>query len=76
MVLGVADETLSLDIRHKPTESGSSIAVKPKAFLASGSASVVVDNEDLEGMEATLVIVDANGVLVAQMTVFIGGAGN
>ena len=34
---------------------------------------MVVEDEDLEGREATLVLIDANGSLVAQVATVIGG---
>jgi hypothetical protein len=36
---------------------------------------VVVENEDLEGQAATLVLLDANGRLAAQAATVIGGEG-
>lgn len=74
-VLGVPNETLTLDIRQRPADPGSSVVVRPKFFAASGSASVVVDNEDLKGTEATLVIINEMGATVCQITINIGGEG-
>ena len=75
VVLAVPNETLTLDIRQKPADPGSTVVVRPKPFAASGSASVVVENEDLEGAKATLVIVDGLGATVGQVTIDIGGEG-
>ena len=72
-VLAVPDESLKIDIRQKPADPNSSIVVKPKPVSVAGSASVVVDNEDLEGTTATLVVIDDTGGVVAQMSVYIGG---
>jgi hypothetical protein len=38
-----------------------------------GTASVIVENEDLEGQEATIVIIDPEGALVTQIATVIGG---
>lgn len=72
-VLVDPDKSLKLDIRQQPADPNSSVAVRPKPFSISGSASVVVDNEDLEGTEATMVVIDGSGVIVAQIAVKIGG---
>ena len=72
-VIAVPNETLTLDIRQQPAALDSTVVVKPKLFSASGSASVVVDNEDLEGTEATLVIINEIGAAVGQVTISIGG---
>jgi hypothetical protein len=74
-VIAVPNETLTLDIRQQPANPGSTVVVKPKPFSASGSASVVVDNEDLEGTKATLVIINEIGSAVGQVTISIGGEG-
>jgi hypothetical protein len=74
-VLAVPSETLTLDIRQQPADPASTVVVKPKPFSASGSASVVVDNADLEGIAATLVIINEIGATVGQVTISIGGEG-
>lgn len=74
-VLAVPNESLTLDIRLQPANPSSTVVVKPKPFSVSGSASVVVDNEDLEGSEATLVIINENGATVGQVSISIGGVG-
>ena len=64
---------LSLDVRTQAGDSLSSVVLGVKQLKDNGTASVVVENEDLEGREATLVLLDANGTLVAQITTVIGG---
>ena len=64
---------LLLDVRSQAGNSLSSLVVGVKPIKDNGTASVVVENEDLEGEEAAVVLVDANGVLVAQMAAVIGG---
>ncbi len=65
---------LSLDIRGQAGNSLSSVVVGVKPLKTNGTASVVVENEDIEGREATIVLIDTNGSLVAQIaTVICGG---
>lgn len=66
-------EGLSLDVRTQPGNAVSSIVVGTKALKSNGTASVVVEDEDLEGSPATVVLIDNNGGLVAQMATVIGG---
>ena len=47
--------------------------VGSKPLKDNGTASVVVEDEDMEGREATVVLIDANGSLVAQIATVIGG---
>lgn len=64
---------LLLDIRSQAGNSASSVVVGVKSFKDSGKASVVVEDDDMEGREATVVLIDENGSLVAQMGTVIGG---
>jgi hypothetical protein len=64
---------LSLDIRLQAGDTSSSVAVAMKSIKDNGTASVVVENEALEGQKAVLVLVDANGSLIAQLNTVIGG---
>jgi len=61
------------DIRMKPGDAASSVAVKAKPLKKDGTASVIVEDEDMEGCGATLVLIDDNGALVAQVATVIGG---
>ncbi|MEB3189722.1 MAG: BREX-1 system phosphatase PglZ type B [Snowella sp.] len=63
---------LSLDIRTHPGNSASSVVLSVKEFKANGTASVVVENEDLEGQSAYLILLDANNQVIAQYPVEIG----
>ena len=56
----------SLDMRTQAGNPATSIVMDPKPFKEDGTSSVVVKNEDLQGREATIVILDAEGHLVAQ----------
>lgn len=65
----------SLDIRLLAGEPDSSVLLgeKAKKLNDSGMASVVVENEDLEGRTVTLVLLDDKGGLIAQTASVIGG---
>jgi hypothetical protein len=64
---------LSLDVRTQPGEAISSIVVAPKPLKANGTASVVVENEELEDHSATIILVDEKGKLIAQVGTVVGG---
>ena len=63
---------LSADVRREAGNSGSSVVVARKAFSAHGACSLIIENEDLEGQMAYLVVLDEYGVLLAQRAVKIG----
>lgn len=63
---------LSLDVRTQPGNPLSSVVVSAKHLKDNGTASVVVENEELEGQEATIVLLDANGGVVTQSATVIG----
>lgn len=64
--------SLTADIRNNPGDPASSVVVGVKPFKSNGTASLVVENEDLEGQSAFLVILDEKNNLVAQQAVTIG----
>jgi hypothetical protein len=64
---------LSLDIRKQPGDVSSSVVVGMKSLKDNGTASVVVENEALDGKAAFIVLVDNEGSLVAQLDTVIGG---
>jgi hypothetical protein len=64
---------LSLDVRRQAGNSSSSVVLGVKPLKDNGTASVVVEDEDMEGIEATVVLIDLNGSLVAQVATVIGG---
>ncbi|MBM9537890.1 BREX-1 system phosphatase PglZ type B [Desulfobulbus alkaliphilus] len=64
---------LSFDVRSQAGNSLSSVVVGSKPLKDNGTASVVVEDEDMEGREATVVLIDTNGALVAQIATIIGG---
>lgn len=64
---------LSLDIRTQPGDASSSIVMNQKPFKENAISSVVVENEELRESQATIVLIDENGELVAQSDTVIGG---
>ena len=64
---------LLLDIRMQPGNAVSSVVVSSKPLTDHGTASVVVEDEELFGKNATLVLLDASGELMAQVVTVIGG---
>jgi hypothetical protein len=65
--------SLMLDIRKQAGNASSSIVMNVKPIKTSGLGSVVVEDEDLEGSEATIVLLNEKGELVAQQRTIIGG---
>jgi hypothetical protein len=66
---------LSLDIRTQPGNSSSSVVVSTKPLKDNGTASVVVEDAEITGKEAYIVLLDTNDGLVAQRATVIGGGG-
>jgi len=64
---------LALDIRTEPGNAASSVVVSVKPLKDNGVASVVVENEDLAGRQAVLVLLAGQGDLVAEARTVIGG---
>ncbi|MDA8228809.1 MAG: BREX-1 system phosphatase PglZ type B [Desulfitobacterium hafniense] len=64
---------LSADLRLQPGNSDSSIAVIPKPFNNTGLASLIVEDDELEGEAVTIVLLDSNGQVVMQQTTTVGG---
>ena len=64
---------LMLDVRSQAGNSSTSVVVGAKPLKDNGTASVVVEDEDMDGCEATIVLIDTNGSLVAQIATVIGG---
>lgn len=65
---------LSLDVRSQAGNASSSVVLGIKPLKDNGTASVVVEDEDMEGLEAAVILIDADGALVAQIATVIGGA--
>jgi len=65
---------LSLDIRTQPGNSSSSIVVSIKQLKENRAVSVIVENEELQGTNAIIVLFDPKGNLAAQLDTVIGGS--
>ena len=63
---------LSVDLRTKVNEAGSSVS-RARAFDAKGTASVLVLDDELEGSPAVVVVLDADGHVIAKQPTIIGG---
>jgi hypothetical protein len=66
---------LSLDLRMHPGDPSSSIVMGMKPFKADGTSSVVVEDEEKEGRDATIVVIDGEGRLAAQCATVVGKEG-
>ncbi len=64
---------ISLDVRSQAGNVSSSVVMNIKPVNESGVASVVVEDEDLEGNIAQVVVLDSSGQLVSQVATIIGG---
>jgi hypothetical protein len=64
--------TLTLDLRNQPGNVNSSIALSPKNLKKNGTASLVVENEELQGQSVNLVILNSEGQLIKQAITVIG----
>jgi len=68
-----ATSGLIMDLRQQAGDAATSVAVAAKPFRESGKASVVVEDDDLMGAHAVVVICDAQGRVLAQRSTAIGG---
>jgi len=64
---------LFLDIRRQGGDPSSSLVINVKPVKEGGTASVVVEDDGLEGQEAVVVLVGDGGELVSQIGTVIGG---
>ncbi len=64
---------LRLDVRTHAGDPGASVALSIKPIGEHGTASVVVEDEALEGRQAFVVLLDERGCLIAQVPTVIGG---
>lgn len=67
-----AQPGLSVDLRTKVNDPGSSVS-KVRPLDASGSASLLVADDDLEGAPVAVVVLDASGHVIAKQPTIIGG---
>ena len=66
---------LFMDIRKQPGNPETSLVMSVKPVREDGTASVVVEDEELEGTKAVMVLIDADGRLAAQVETVVGGTG-
>lgn len=64
---------LSVDIRIHPGDPSTSVVANVKELRDDGTVSVVVEQDELEGTQATVLLLEANGVPAAQVETVIGG---
>lgn len=64
---------LNMDIRTHAGDAGTSVVMGIKPFKSSGKASVVVEDDRLEGGDAVIVVIDNAGNIIAQIDTVIGG---
>lgn len=64
---------LFLDVRKQAGNASTSVVMSVKPIKAGGIGSVVVENEELEGADAIIVLLDDDGEIKAQKTTVIGG---
>lgn len=63
---------LQLSLRTHAGNPSTSVVRSVRPFKQDGTSSVVVDDDDLVGQEATIVVLHADGALVAQRATVIG----
>jgi len=63
-----------VDLRSKVNDPGSSLAASPKVSDSTGRASLVVEDEDLAGTAAFVVVLDEAGKVIAKVQTAVGGA--
>jgi len=68
------DPSVRTDIRLVAADANSSVVTSLKQIEPDGQVSLLVANEDLTGKTATVVLVTADGTIVAKADTRIGGA--
>jgi hypothetical protein len=63
---------LLADIRESIADKATSLVAKPKEIEPDGQTSLLVVDDQKAGAKATVVIVDANGAVVAKSATMIG----
>lgn len=72
VIVGQADQGMKVDLRTKTNDPSSSQA-QPKAVAADGTASLLVEDDSLEGTPAVIVLLDAAGHVISKQASIIGG---
>lgn len=73
VVVEPPDSGLQVDIRTKPNAAESSIVVALKPVGADGKSGVVVEDEELAGTAAVVVLLDSSGRPIAKHQTTVGG---
>jgi hypothetical protein len=68
-----ADTSLTVDIRTKPNDPGSSIAASTKSLDAEGKAGLIVADDGLSGTAAVIVVLDGSGRVIGKQPTTVGG---
>jgi len=61
-----------VDLRAKVNDAGSSMS-QARVLDAKGAASLLVEDDELEGSPAVVVVLDASGHVIAKQPTIIGG---
>jgi hypothetical protein len=64
---------ITVDLRTKPNDPGSTITT-PRKVEADGKVGLLVEDETLEGMTVSVVLLDAAGRVIGQAATTVGGA--
>jgi hypothetical protein len=73
VALDAGHPDLTVDLRTKPNDPGSSITT-PRQVDAEGKVGLLVADETLEGTMVSLVLLDASGHVIGKEATTIGGA--
>ena len=65
----------TVDMRQKAGDASSSLIGGGRTLDAEGSATFLVEDGDLEGTSAFMLVLDAEGRALTELTVTIGGDG-
>ncbi len=68
-----ADSSLRVDIRTSAGSATSTIVTGPRGLESDGKSSLLVENEDLTGSAAVIVVLDAHGRIVGKQSTIVGG---
>ena len=68
-----SESGMTVDLRTKPAAPDSSLCDGGKALKSDGSCSLLVENDDNEGMAAVLVLLSPGGAVVARQNTTVGG---
>lgn len=72
-VAGAARE-VNVDVRTRAADPATSLLAQPRTIGTSGSATVLIEDEDRIGDAAIVVVFDASGMVISQQPTTIGGA--